>query len=204
MANREGTLARFVRPEMVIEIKCSDLMASDPGEQATLRMTLDYDRDKGWSPREALPLPVMIAPVFLRERDDKRVDTADVGLDQVRQVTPFEDDDDRTPGAIPAMASATAPSPGRRSTVVARKVWTKETKGQLAVRKYVAWATNKADADLRSPPFVVAFTDFAAGRKEPLQRDLRVASSRERLDEHIARWEEKNIKRGWSEAAADG
>lgn len=203
MANREGTLCRFVRPELVIEIKCNDLMASDPGEPPTLRMTLAYDPDSGWSAREALPLPVMIGPVFVRERDDKRVDLADVGLEQIRQITPFEDEErEPQPGVREARVSyAPAPEPSRRSTVITRKVWTKESKGQTNVRKLVAWATNKSEVDPRFPPYVVAFTDFAAGRKEPLQRDLRVASSPDRLDEQIRRWEADNIKKGWVEVA---
>jgi len=33
--------------------------------------------------------------------------------------------------------------------VAARAVWVKQTKGPTAVRKYVAWATHKAELDLR-------------------------------------------------------
>jgi len=195
MANREGTLCRFVRPELVIELKCSDLMVTDPGEPPNLRMTLDYDAVKGWSPREALPLPSLIGPVFLRVRDDKRVDVADVGLDQVRQIAPFEGDEE---AAAPLARKLETTPPGALSEVLARKVWVKQSKGQTAVRKYVAWATHKAELDLRYPPFVVAFTDFSAGRKEPLQRELRVASTREKLDVHVREWEADNIKKGWT------
>ncbi len=194
MANREGTLCRFVRPEVVIEIKCSDLMGADPGEPPNLRMTLDYDAGRGWTAKEALPLPTLIGPVFLRERDDKKVDVADVGLDQVRQITPFETDEETAPTTTKPVEVPTSAS----STVVARKVWVKQTKGSTAVRKYVAWATNKAAQDPRYPAFVVAFTDFSPGRKEPLQRDLRVASSQERLEVHIAAWEADNVKKGWT------
>jgi len=194
MANREGTLCRFVRPELVIELKCSDLMGAEPGEPPTLRMTLDYDATKGWSAKEALPLPTLLAPVFLRVRDDKRVDLADIGLDQVRQITSFESDE------VPLATAprATEPTAGTRSEVVSRKVWVKQTKGQTAVRKFVAWATHKAEVDLRYPPFVVAFSDFSAGRKEPLQRELRVASTQEKLEAHIREWETENVKKGWA------
>lgn len=196
MANREGTLCRFVRPELVVELKCSDLMGAEPGEAPTLRMTLEWSADRGWSAREALPLPVMIAPVFVRVRDDKRPDRADVGLEQIRQISPFEGDDD----VAAPVARPPAPTPSTRSEVVARRVWTKATKGQTAVRKLVAWATHKADLDPRYPPFVVAFTDFSPGRKEPLQRELRVASTRDKLDAHIAAWIDDNVKKGWNEA----
>lgn len=216
MANREGTLCRFVRPELVVELKCSDLMGADPGEPPTLRMTLDWSAERGWSAREAEPLPVMIGPVFVRVRDDKRPDRADIGLEQIRQVSPFEGEDDiaapvaRPPIVYPAGGPASAASAGSaqsaetqatRSEILVRRVWTKVTKGQTAVRKLVAWATHKAELDPRYPPFVVAFTDFSPGRKEPLQRELRVASCRATLDRHIAAWLDDNVKKGWTEVS---
>ena len=79
-------------------------------------------------------------------------------------------------------------------------MWVKQTKGVTAVRKFVAWATNKAEVDARFPPFVVAFTDFSPGRKEPLQRELRVASTPEKLEAQIVMWERDNIKKGWNPA----
>jgi hypothetical protein len=47
---------------------------------------------------------------------------------------------------------------------------------------------------------VVAFTDFSPGRKEPLQRELRVASSEPRIRALAAAWEAENIKKGWTPA----
>ncbi|HHH30157.1 MAG TPA: hypothetical protein ENK57_17690, partial [Polyangiaceae bacterium] len=40
LANREGTLCKFVRPEIVVEIRCSDLLATDSWDTQIRRMSL--------------------------------------------------------------------------------------------------------------------------------------------------------------------
>jgi len=193
LVNREGTLCRFVRPDIVVEIRVSDLLPPDPGEPATMRMTLSWTPEVGWQPRGAEPLPALLHPVFIRERPDKPIDAANVGLDQLRQIVSLTDEEgDPRAREAPSLRGL----PGAR--VLERRVWTKVTKDKKAVRKYVAWATEKAAQDARYLPYVVCFTDFSPGRKEPLQREVRVASSEARLREHIARWEADNVKKGWS------
>lgn len=193
MANREGTLCRFVRPEIVIELRVSDLLPPEPGEPSATRMTLAWDPAAGWKARTVEPLPALLHPVFVRERPDKTVDVANVGLDQIRQLLPLTDEVD-DPRLRPPPVAAGLP----RSRVIARAAWVKVTKDKKAVRKYVAWATEKAAVDARFLPYVVCFTDFSPGRKDPLQRELRVASSEEKLRDHIAAWETENVKKGWN------
>lgn len=191
MANREGTLCRFVRPELIVTVKCSDVMPPDALEASSTRMSLAFDG--AWSQERLIPTPSLIHPVFVRERPDKRVDPADVGLDQLRQVISFDEE------TAPTLRQAPSPSGLPTSTVVARRAWKKVTKGQTAVRKYVAWATNKRELDPTYPAYVACFTDYSPGRKDPLQRELAVASTEAKLREHIAAWETDNIKRGWEE-----
>jgi hypothetical protein len=77
----------------------------------------------------------------------------------------------------------------------------KEAKGQKAVRKLVVWQTNKDGLDRSYPAFVIHWTDFSAGRKDALQREVRVAPSlgeAQRIaDEIIA----ENVKKGWDRHA---
>ena len=211
MANREGMLCRFVRPELVIEVRCSDLLGPEPGEPPNLRMTLGWDETAGWAAAEPLPMLSLLHPVFVRERDDKRVDRADLGLEQILQITPLELEPRREPTPLAGLRGGpelardreSLPIPARpgstlpRSEILERKVWIKVTKGKTAVRKYVAWATHKSELDPRYPRFVAAFTDYSPGRKDALQRELRVAATRERLDWHLQLWERENIKKGW-------
>jgi len=189
MANSEGTLCRFVRPEIVVQVRVSDLMDSDSRDAAVRRMTLRYDPEKGYAPLGIMPIVSLIHPVLEGERTDKPVEPAYVGLDQVYAYLPFEGKTD-------------APEDRKlsKSQLLERRVWTKAARGGgLAIRKLVSLETNKHDEDPSWPPFVVHFTDWSAGRKEPLKTTIRVASTRERLDAHAEAWIVKNIKRGWEE-----
>ena len=68
------------------------------------------------------------------------------------------------------------------------------------VQKYLLWKTNKEGADPRYPAYVYHFTDYSSGRAKPLDRAIRISSSREQLaalmDADIA----ANVKKGWNPA----
>ncbi len=191
MANREGTLCRFVDPTVIVEIKCSDIVDTDSRDMPVRRMTLNYDEDEGWSSIAPLPIVSLIHPRLERERDDKEIDVQSVGLDQIFQHVPFTGRD----------AKATARDLSE-SEVIRRGVYKKETKGKVAVRKYVAIKTNKADEDPNYPPYVIYYTDFSSGRKDPLKTDLRVTPDEDMLDAYIAEWLVDNVKRGWEEVSS--
>lgn len=186
MANREGTLCRFVKPEIIVEIKVSDVVDTDSRDLPVRRMTLSFDEKTGWNSVGSLPIVSLIHPVLVRERTDKVVDVQSVGLDQIMSVVPFEG---RTAKATPRDLS--------QSEILRRGVWTKETKGNLGVRKFVAFATHKAAEDPNFPPYVVYFTDFSAGRKEPLKTEIRVSSDKDMLNAYIEAWLAENVKKGW-------
>ena len=189
MANREGTLCRFVEPKIVVEVKVSDIVDTDSRDMPVRRMALQYDEKNGYSALGTLPIVSLIHPILVRERDDKEVDQQSVGLDQVYQHVPFAGRD--------AKASAKDLS---RSEVLDRRVWSKEMRGGgTGVRKYVAFKTNKSDEDPNYAPFVAFFTDFSPNRKDPLKTDLRVASDKDGIEAVVAEWVEGNIKRGWEE-----
>lgn len=193
LANREGTLSKFVRPEIVLEVRCSDLLASDSWDAPIRRMSLAFDPEEGYRPVAEQPTAVMIHPIFLRERADKPVDPGSVGMAQLTSRVSIEAPREDPPPA----------QPEADPEVLRRRVFTKETKGRLAVRKYVLLATNRP-ADRSWPPFVAYFTDFSAGRKEPLQTALRTGSTLEEAEAQVRAWLADNIKRGWGEAAGQG
>ena len=189
MANNDGTLTRFVRPEIVIEIRCSDLLTFDGDDAAIRRMAVTWDAEKGYNSQGERATAVMLHPVFVRERTDKTTGPADVGMDQITSRTVIDD-------GGPVVRATTG-----NASVVMRAVWTKVTKDLTAVRKFVLLKNDHGDR-LDYPPFTVFFTDFSPGRADPLQTSLRTAATRESADRAIAVWKEENIKKGWNEVGA--
>ena len=186
MASSEGTLATFVKPEIVVEVKCTDLLTLDSTDHAIRRMRLAYDPDQGYTPLGEYPTAVLLHPRFERERDDKAVDQASVGMDQIFSRVSLEDAAKREPVVLP------------EAEIIDRKVFVKITKDKKAVRKYVAIKTNKSPEDGYSA-YALFTTDFSAGRAEPLKTSIQVAADKGVIDGQIATWLEENVKRGWNE-----
>lgn len=186
LANRDGALCRFVPPQIVVELRCSDLLVTDADEIPNTRVRLNYDPATGWSSAGAAPIPAMLFPVVLRERTDKSPDRACVGIEQVTQRVSLED------------AAPVARSAGREAAVVDRRVY---VKGDTAVRKVVLLETG-GDGRLQAP-YVVYGTDYSVGRAEPLKATLKTASTREKADALVEAWLAENVKRGWVALGAE-
>jgi hypothetical protein len=82
--------------------------------------------------------------------------------------------------------------------VLRRQVWIKEGKDKVDVRKLVVWKTNK-ESDPLYPAFVVHWTDFSAGRKVPLAREVKLAATEKDALQIADSMIEENIKKGWVE-----
>ena len=188
-ATDRGTLLRFVRPELVVEVRCNDLLLTDSKDQPLRRMQLAYSGGTGWSPLGPSPSISMLSAVFLRVREDKRALRPDVRFEQVSDLV-----------ALPPEPNCGA-APLPTSQLLRREVYTKTTRSGLSVRKLVAWRTNKHERDLRFPSFAVLFSGYSPGRALPLQTDLRVASSEATLHAFADAWLAENIKRGWLAAS---
>jgi len=185
MANRDGGLSRFVRPEIVVEIQCSDLLDTDSDDLPIERMTLSYETNGGYTPVGDARIASMLFPVLLRERTDKVADVACIGLEQITSRLPLDTSMDDGRSLEP-------------SSIVFRRVF---TKGETAVRKVSILETHKEGAQF--PAFVTFFTDYSATRAEPLKTSLRTAATRELADTHVSEWLEENVKRGWIEVGAE-
>lgn len=185
-ASDSGGLYTFVRPELVAEVVVTDLQAelADGRQPTSPVLTLTPE---GWQSAGMAASPRLLHPVLSRLRSDKAVNVQDIRFAQVQAYQ----------AAAAAEAAPAAELP--QSTLLRRAVWTKETKGQTAVRKLLVWKTNKeAVADF--PAYVVHWSDFSAGRATPLDREVKPApdeaSAMQIADEMIA----ANIKKGWNAA----
>ncbi len=90
LPNHDGMLCRFVRPELVVEVKANELLDLDSHGDPLRRMVLRYDPAAGWTGIGPLPVASLVFPVFLGERRDKLVDPGCVGLEQIYQRAPFD------------------------------------------------------------------------------------------------------------------
>jgi hypothetical protein len=188
----EQVAYQMVRPEWVIEISVLDLISESTRGAPINRMVLNWNAgDKRYQVIRRMPLVAPISPQFVRRRDDKTICPADLRLQQVADIVevPLIDRDARQFSMSP-------------SKVLRREVYTKEMKGELMVRKLVLWQTNKDQESDVYPAFVIHFTDFSPNRKTPLERDIRVSSSRDQMGELWKGLVEENIKKGWSLAGS--
>ncbi|MBM4354106.1 MAG: AAA family ATPase [Deltaproteobacteria bacterium] len=181
----QGTLCRWVRPEFVVEVKCNDLLVANSRDEPIRRMAMAYSDQEGWSPLGPVPAVSMINSVFLRIREDKRAQRPDIRFEQVADLVPVRD--------APAPSQADLPA----ATLLRREVYTKPTPVGPAVRKVLAWKTNKETIDPACPPYVVFFTDYSPGRREPLQTEVRVAGSPQSMHAFADDWLARKIRRGW-------
>ena len=181
---RSGALFRFVRPQVVVEVKCNDLLAERSGGDPIRRMSLRYDTPSGWDALGHTPAVSMINAVFRRVRDDKPMTPEAVRLSQVTDLI------------LLPQAAATHQDLAR-SQMLRRDVLTKKEGGRLCVRKAVVWKTNKEQVVPLYPAYVAFFTDFVPGRKQPLKTSLRVASTSEKICAIADAWLERQTGRGW-------
>jgi hypothetical protein len=103
-------------------------------------------------------------PVMLQIRSDKTVAKTDIRFSQISAYLPISSDSENK-----VDEAATA------SVLVRREVWTKETKGQISVRKLLVWKTNKESTDHLFSTFVVSWSYYSASRASPLDREVRPA-----------------------------
>ena len=193
-ASRDGVLYRMVRPELVVQFRINDVQSTDPAGAPVQRMVLSFD-DGSWKAIARMPGVAIYHPIFEQFREDKGINPTDLRMAQVLDRC-YVSRLDTTPAApdLPA------------STLLARRVFAKDAKGSLSVRKILAWKTNKEAADPRFPAYVVHYTDYSATRKVPLQRTVRCAPTLDeamrQLDAVLA--DKKVVKdgkltRGWEE-----
>lgn len=178
----KGTAYEMIRPELVAEISCIDFLTEDSGRPVT-KMALNFSPDAGWTTLAQRPAVNFLAPVFQRLRDDKTVTPHDV---RFSQLTDFVE-----------LNAAGARGAGAKSELIKRAVYVKETKGEKAVRKFVAWKTNK-EATGDFPPYVFLHVDFSPGRAEMLKQEMNIANDEAGVlrlfEESVA----ENVKKGWT------
>jgi Arc/MetJ family transcription regulator len=182
-ASDGGGLYTFVKPELVAEITVTDLQAQRSDGSMTQSLMIHHGAS-GWASAGMRPAPRPIHPVMTRLRTDKKVDQTDV---RFAQVEPY----------IPVIDQSGSDEPLPKSEIIRREVWTKEAKGQTAVRKLVVLKTNKEAVNSAFPAYVVHWSDYSAGRATPLDKEVRLAPSEAEAMKIAEGMIGDNIKKGW-------
>ena len=178
----------MVEPKWIAEISLLDLISQNTRGGPINRMVLNWNRtDSQYEVVRRLPLVSVISPQFVRIREDKQFNATDVRIAQVTDLVPVPMSDVNAS----EMKMATC-------TVEEREVYVKTLKGELLVRKFVRWKTNKDTSGGEYPAYVVHFTDFSPTRKVPLSREVRVSNSEEQIKQLYQELKDENIKKGWS------
>ena len=185
-ASDSGSLYSFVKPELVVEIKVTDLQLERADGTNASTMILSYKGDS-WSSGRLSQSPRPIHPVLVRVRDDKKVNNLDIRIEQIA-------------GYMPKLKDAVLKVETAKSEILRREVWTKEAKGALAVRKLLVWKTNKNEFNSSHPSYVVHWTDYSPGRASPLDRDVKLAPDEKTAVKIANSMVEENIKKGWNKA----
>ena len=181
-ASSTGQMYQAVKPEVIVECRMLDIQNFDSQGKPIRKPTLEFAGDN-WRVTSIGPAISLINAVIVRLRDDK----ADV-LSGARW------------SQLPEQFGLTAKTTFDKaeSQVIRRQVWTKESKDKVDVRKLIVWKTNK-DSDPLFPAYVVHWTDFSAGRKAPLAREVKVAANEKDAIQIADLMIEENIKKGWVE-----
>jgi ATP-dependent DNA ligase len=184
-ASSDGSLYRFVRPEVIVEIKADDVQSVDALGKPIRHMTLEFT-DDAWAGGALQAGASLIHPVMMRVRDDKSISLEELRFDQVTERC-----------FIDPVGSTLAPGALPKSILLRREVYVKDTKGKKAVRKLLLWKTNKERNSREHPAYVVNLTDYSPDRKEPIRRTVRLAPSEGAANQEAEKLLEENIKKGW-------
>jgi len=124
-----------------------------------------------------------MSPVYEGIRMDKKADTISAGLSQITS-------------RVEIRVNESHLKQLNASEIINREVYIKEGKNGKSLRKFVSWKTNKEVTGLY-PAYVLYYTDFSSGRKDPLQTEIYTAIDENELEVKFNDLIAENIKKGW-------
>lgn len=188
--NSDRVAYRMIKPGLVAEITCLDMISQTSHGSSIDRMVIEWDADaQTWHGVRRLPLVSILSPQFVRLRDDKSFTSDDAGVAQLADIVNIPE---TMHGKLDSLNLP-------ESTIMERSVAVKTLKGATMVRKLLMWQTNKAEASRDFPAFVLHLTDYSPNRKHPLNHEICVSDSETQIRELFDEWKTKYYKRGWKE-----
>ena len=170
----------MVKPTHVVEIESTDIINST-SEGLIKKYILNF-RDK-YSIDQKTNSVSLTTPVFTRFREDKKINTNDVGINQIDRVIeiPSEVQEDLVK---------------KNSKIISKEIYLKEAKGLKMVRKYLCWSTNAESTDY--PKYVFCKIDYSPSRATKMKREIKVSNDKNQILDIFSYEIEKDIKKGWN------
>ena len=78
-----------------------------------------------------------------------------------------------------------------------RRVFRKNTGEKVFIQKFLIWKSNKSDYGYGK--YIFFHTDYSSSRKEPLKRDIKVASTEEKIRAFMEQAIAENVKKNYIE-----
>ena len=170
----------FIKPKKVIEVESVDIV-NNTSDQIIKKSVIKFEKNK-YSKIGNKPSVSLISPVYKGFRDDKKVETDQVGLLQITRLIELKNEISET-------------SNKSNSKILKKEIYSKETKGVKMVKKYFLWETNSSSEDY--PKFVFYKIDYSPSRGDKLQRDIKVSNNQSQIVKIFSDQIETDIKKGW-------
>jgi ATP-dependent DNA ligase len=177
---------QMVRPEIIVQVSCIDIV-SEVSAGPVRKMACKFE-GAAFVGESVQPSVSLISAVFEGIREDKTFNRHDIRFSQVTDL-------------VDLTGTANATVKLEKSSLLKREVYTKTVKGEIAVRKFLAWKTNKEESG-KYPPYVFFYVDFSPSRKDSLQRDIATAQSEQAVFDLFDKSIAENIKKGWERTNA--
>ena len=185
-ASGSGELYHFIRPEIIVEIKVTDIQVENSSGDSIKSMVIKFEENT-WKPICPQPSASLIHPVLEGIRVDKEVNKTDIRFSQLLERVAIQDQDQKVQSIdLPA------------SEILRREVWSKTTKEKIAIQKLIIWKTNKEKEGQGFPAFVINWTDYSPNRKDPLKKEVRISPEKKNAFQIAEKMIEENIKKGWT------
>jgi len=182
-SDNDGIAFHMVKPEIIIEVGCNDLMIENTYGKALLNHLVTFDNDS-YSFYHSIPGVRFLFPVLERIRDDKTNIYEDIKFSQITDLI-YLPEKDIKPETLP------------KSEIILREVYTKASKKKTMVQKFLVWKTNKHDVDARHPAYVMFYTNFSPNRKDPLNTEIRISNTESQIMKITENFISENVKKGW-------
>ena len=170
----------FIKPEKIIEVESVDIV-NNTSDQIIKKSVIKFEENK-YSKVDYKPSVSLISPVFKGFREDKKVESDQVGLVQITRLIELKNEIIET-------------SNKSNSNIIEKKIYSKEMKGVKMVKKYFLWETNSSSENY--PKFVFYKIDYSPSRNDKLQRDIKISNNQSQIEKIFSDQIEKDIKKGW-------